>query len=84
MASRRLSLCTLCGATALPEHRGESSDGAQHYDLHCGKGHFVQLHFLTLGTYWAGVSVDDVKPHPCSVNCQFHQVTGVPNARAAS
>lgn len=84
MASRRLSLCTLCGATALPEHRGESVDGAQHFDLHCGKGHFVQLHFFTLGTYWAGTPMDDVKPKACSDNCQFHTDSDFARVRAAS
>lgn len=83
MASRRLGLCTICGATAMPEHRGESADGAQHYDLHCGKGHFVQIHFFTLGTFWAGVSVDDIKPKTCSGGCQFHTESAGSPAQAA-
>jgi hypothetical protein len=42
------------------------------------------LHFFTLGTYWVGVPMDDVKPNACAENCQFHTDSDFARARAAS
>ena len=58
-----------CGTKTLADHRGESDvDGAQHYDLMCGKGHKTQLHFLVTGPPPAR----DVPPTECPARCKFH------------
>jgi hypothetical protein len=67
-----LRKCPRCSIATLPNHRGESKvDGAQHYDLRCGNGHLVQLHYR-VDPPTSDPLIDRIEPIACPSHCEFY------------